>query len=65
MTNPPSPSPDTKKPVNRREFLNLAWLASLGFFTANIAGMTVANVAERVARREDSGLTLLVMARKR
>jgi cytochrome b6-f complex iron-sulfur subunit len=29
-----------KKPVNRREFLNFAWLASLGFLTVNMAGLT-------------------------
>jgi cytochrome b6-f complex iron-sulfur subunit len=29
-----------KKPFTRREFLNLAWLASLGFLTVNIAGIT-------------------------
>jgi cytochrome b6-f complex iron-sulfur subunit len=29
-----------KKPVNRREFLNLAWLASMGLMTVNFAGAT-------------------------
>lgn len=29
-----------KKGMNRREFLNFAWLASLGFLTINFAGMT-------------------------
>lgn len=29
-----------KQPVNRREFLNLAWLASLGFLTVNLGGVT-------------------------
>ena len=29
-----------KKSVNRREFLNLAWLASLGFLTINLGGVT-------------------------
>jgi cytochrome b6-f complex iron-sulfur subunit len=29
-----------KKSINRREFLNLAWLASLGFLTVNLAGVT-------------------------
>jgi cytochrome b6-f complex iron-sulfur subunit len=29
-----------KMPVNRREFLNLTWMASLGFLTVNIAGVT-------------------------
>ena len=29
-----------KKSVNRREFLNISWLASLGFLTINFAGVT-------------------------
>jgi len=33
MSNQPEQSPEAKKPINRREFLNLAWLASLGFLT--------------------------------
>jgi len=28
------------KPVTRREFLNIAWLASLGFLTVNLGGVT-------------------------
>ncbi len=28
-----------KMAVNRREFLNIAWLASLGFFTISLAGV--------------------------
>jgi cytochrome b6-f complex iron-sulfur subunit len=32
--------PEGKKPFNRREFLNFVWLASLGFLTLDIAGMT-------------------------
>ncbi len=35
-----TPSQEEKKPINRREFLNFAWLASLGFLTLNVAGMT-------------------------
>ena len=31
--------PEPKK-INRREFLNLAWLASLGFLTVDMAGIT-------------------------
>jgi len=30
-----------KIPVNRREFLNLAWLASLGFLTLSVGGVTI------------------------
>jgi cytochrome b6-f complex iron-sulfur subunit len=33
-------SETTQKKINRREFLNLAWLASLGFLTVNMAGIT-------------------------
>lgn len=55
MTNQPSPSPEAKKPVNRREFLNLAWLASLGFFTANIAGMTFLFALPRFREGEFGG----------
>jgi len=34
--------PDEEKlKVNRREFLNFAWLASLGFLSINIAGVTL------------------------
>jgi hypothetical protein len=29
-----------KKPINRREFLNFAWLVSIGFFTVTTAGVT-------------------------
>jgi len=29
-----------KKPVNRREFLNFAWLVSIGFFSVTTAGVT-------------------------
>ena len=36
-----TPQPqDEKKSVNRREFLNFVWLASLGFLTLNVAGVT-------------------------
>jgi len=33
-------TPEEKPAINRREFLNLAWLASLGFFLVDIAGVT-------------------------
>lgn len=35
-----APQEGGRPPLNRREFLNFAWLASLGFLTLNIAGMT-------------------------
>lgn len=39
----PSDSPEAVKELkmNRQEFLNLAWLASLGFLTFGLAGVTV------------------------
>jgi cytochrome b6-f complex iron-sulfur subunit len=37
---PASPPVVEEKKINRREFLNLAWLASLGFLTVNLAGVT-------------------------
>lgn len=40
MAKETQPSPPEKLSINRREFLNFAWLASLGFFTVNMAGMT-------------------------
>ncbi len=33
-------APMQKAGINRREFLNFAWLASLGFLTVNLAGVT-------------------------
>ena len=33
-------SETSQKKINRREFLNLAWLASLGFLTIDLAGVT-------------------------
>lgn len=29
-----------REPVNRREFLNITWLASIGFLSVNVAGAT-------------------------
>ena len=40
MAKETAPAVEGKPKVNRREFLNLAWLASLGFLTVNVAGMT-------------------------
>lgn len=36
-----SPPTTEELQVNRREFLNLAWLASLGFLTLSLSGVTV------------------------
>ena len=40
MAKETAPAAEGKPKVNRREFLNLAWLASLGFLTVNVAGIT-------------------------
>jgi len=39
MTDKPDQPAEKRAPVNRREFLTLAWLASLGFLTLDIAGV--------------------------
>jgi len=45
-----------KQPVNRREFLNLAWLASLGFFLVNLGGVTYLFSLPRFKEGEFGGL---------
>jgi len=40
MAKQETPPQEEKKTVNRREFLNFAWLASLGFLTVSMAGVT-------------------------
>jgi cytochrome b6-f complex iron-sulfur subunit len=40
MTPKPIDASPEKKQVNRREFLNIAWLASLGILTLNLGGVT-------------------------
>ena len=40
MSKPTAPTEEEKLKVNRREFLNFAWLTSLGFLTVSIAGVT-------------------------
>lgn len=44
-----------KKGMNRREFLNFAWLASLGFLTINFAGMTYLFAMPRFKEGEFGG----------
>ena len=44
-----------KKGMNRREFLNFAWLASLGFLTVNMAGMTYLFAMPRFKEGEFGG----------
>lgn len=45
-----------KMKVNRREFLNIAWLASLGFLTLNIAGVTYLFAMPRFKEGEFGGV---------
>ena len=56
MSNQPEQSPSGKKPINRREFLNLAWLASLGFLTLNVAGVTYLFTMPRFKEGEFGGV---------
>jgi cytochrome b6-f complex iron-sulfur subunit len=56
MANPKEPTPEGKKPVNRREFLNFAWLASLGFLTVNMAGLTYLFAMPRFKEGEFGGV---------
>ena len=47
----------SKKPaINRREFLNLAWLASLGFLTLNLGGVTYLFALPRFKEGEFGGV---------
>ena len=46
---------EEKIPVNRREFLNFAWLASLGFLTVNLAGVTYLFAMPRFKEGEFGG----------
>ena len=50
------PAAEEKKPINRREFLNFAWLASLGFLTVNIAGVTYLFSMPRFREGEFGGM---------
>ena len=47
---------EEKVPVNRREFLNLAWLASLGFVLADVAGVTLLFAFPRFREGEFGGV---------
>jgi hypothetical protein len=44
-----TPNEETQErvPVNRREFLNFAWLVSMGFLTISVAGVTYLFVLPR------------------
>ncbi len=56
MSNHPEQGNQQRVPINRREFLNLAWLASLGFLTLNIAGVTYLFAMPRFKEGEFGGV---------
>ena len=47
---------EEKMPINRREFLNFAWFASLGFLTVDLAGMTYLFAMPRFEEGEFGGI---------
>ncbi len=47
---------DSKMKLNRREFLNLAWLASLGFIFVDVAGVTYFFAMPRFKEGEFGGV---------
>ena len=49
-------SQEEKKPVSRREFLNFAWLASLGFLTVSMGGVTFLFAMPRFEEGEFGGI---------
>jgi cytochrome b6-f complex iron-sulfur subunit len=56
MADKPDESGQEKKPINRREFLNFAWLASLGFLTVSMGGMTFLFAMPRFKEGEFGGV---------
>ncbi|MFC1878846.1 ubiquinol-cytochrome c reductase iron-sulfur subunit [Chloroflexota bacterium] len=50
------PTEEEKKSINRREFLNFAWLASLGFISVNMAGVTFLFAMPRFKEGEFGGV---------
>ena len=53
-----TPNEETQErvPVNRREFLNFAWLVSMGFLTISVAGVTYLFVLPRFKEGEFGGV---------
>jgi cytochrome b6-f complex iron-sulfur subunit len=56
MAKTPEESTPEKVPVSRREFLNLAWLASLGFLTVSLGGVTFLFAMPRFKEGEFGGV---------
>lgn len=50
-----APQQEEKIAINRREFLNIAWLASLGFFAVNMAGVSFLFAMPRFKEGEFGG----------
>ncbi|MFN2196560.1 MAG: ubiquinol-cytochrome c reductase iron-sulfur subunit [Anaerolineales bacterium] len=50
---------ESKTKMNRREFLNMAWLASLGFITLSIGGVTILFAYPRFREGEFGGVSTL------
>jgi cytochrome b6-f complex iron-sulfur subunit len=56
MAKQDQPSQEEKKPVSRREFLNFAWLASLGFMSVSLGGVTFLFAMPRFKEGEFGGI---------
>ena len=56
MAKQDQPSQEEKKPVSRREFLNFAWLASLGFLSVSFGGVTFLFAMPRFKEGEFGGI---------
>jgi len=50
-----APEEEQKLEINRQEFLNLAWLASLGFLTLSLSGVTILFTYPRFREGEFGG----------
>lgn len=50
---------EAKTKMNRREFLNMAWLASLGFITLSIGGVTILFAYPRFREGEFGGISTI------
>lgn len=53
---PEAPENQANPPLNRREFLNIAWLSSLGFLTVSLGGMAVLFGLPRFREGEFGGI---------
>jgi cytochrome b6-f complex iron-sulfur subunit len=52
----PNEETEERLPVNRREFLNFAWLVSMGFLTISVAGVTYLFALPRFKEGEFGGV---------